>query len=267
MRRAHFLPRAEGGPTQGPGASNPGGMAAPPPSAECQFTTQRARAEISAPLGSPCSLPNQWPHPQISAPAKRTQVSWAPLGAQEKSQPASSHPPPNSLGPVHRGPWERIRQPAPATPMKRPPLARGDPGPPKSASRQEPELRPCSTLESPGWPRATQARRGEERGGGISSRPPSLPQPPTEVSPWIPAPGYPAGASPSTGCVQTTAGLAQAVSPALPGPSRHRRGCPGAQEEDGEEAGRTSRGARGAARGPRSLTQEGRQRGARPASS
>lgn len=99
VRRAHFLPRAEGGPTQGPGASNPGGMAAPPPSAECQFTTQRARAEISAPLGSPCSLPNQWPHPQISAPAKRTQVSWAPLGAQEKSQPASSHPPPTAWGP------------------------------------------------------------------------------------------------------------------------------------------------------------------------
>lgn len=178
VRRARFLPRAEGGPTRGPGASNPGGMAAPPPSAECQFTTQRAWAEISAPLGSPCPLPNQWPQPQISAPAKRTQVGWAPLGAQEKSQPASSHTPPQQPGARAQGPMGAHQAAGPSNPYEETPTSQRGPRPTKIC---QPAGARTQALLHTGEPRVAESHPGP--GGERREEEASRPGPPASHSP------------------------------------------------------------------------------------
>lgn len=77
VRRAHFLPRAEGGPTRGPGASNPGGMAAPPPSPSVSLRLRELGLKYQLLWGHPALCPTNGPSPK-SRPLLRGRRSAGP---------------------------------------------------------------------------------------------------------------------------------------------------------------------------------------------
>lgn len=100
--RACFPPCRGWAGTQGPVTSGPrGAWPTHDLLAQCQLTAQVAQAEISAPLGSLCPLPNQWSQPQVSAPAKEDTGELGLYRGEEKPQPDSVLP--QAWGPRARG--------------------------------------------------------------------------------------------------------------------------------------------------------------------
>lgn len=162
---ACFQPPHTGDRDSGPVLSSPGEHGDTLPLAECQFTAQVGRAEISAPLGSLCPFPGQRPQPQISAPLRRTQVSSALVWSGES--PACLLPCPQSRGPSEQGPMGSTpgRQPQ-GPPGRGPQLARKDPGPSLCQAQQVPSPSAGRGQNSGPWGRVAQTSPDPRREGG-----------------------------------------------------------------------------------------------------
>lgn len=223
-----------------PGSTAPHGRPA-----QCQLTAQVAGAEITAPLGSPCPLPNQWSQLQTSAPAGEDTGQLG-LHRVSRETPVCSCPASQALGTSKQDGWA-VHQ---AGSLRDPPSARLS----EPVGSQGPELGTCLALHrahggpDPPRPQRREGEHSESRHAFLHLPPPVhgkwLPR---AFGPWAPNRDFtPTGPMETTGRpLQSTASWHCPTRPSAtdgeaqgPGSKGVRRGA-GSVDTKGQGTGRT----------------------------